>query len=25
LITRSEPYHVLAIVDWEQSGWLPAY
>ncbi|KAJ5130650.1 Aminoglycoside phosphotransferase [Penicillium bovifimosum] len=25
LITRSEPYHVLAIVDWEQSGWLPVY
>ena len=25
LITRSEPYRVLAIVDWEQSGWLPVY
>jgi hypothetical protein len=25
LITPSQPYHVLAIVDWEQSGWLPAY
>lgn len=25
LITRSEPFHVLAIVDWEQSGWLPVY
>ncbi|KAJ5189992.1 Aminoglycoside phosphotransferase [Penicillium cf. griseofulvum] len=25
LITRSEPYHVLALVDWEQSGWLPMY
>ncbi|KAF9243613.1 hypothetical protein DTO013E5_7119 [Penicillium roqueforti] len=25
LITRSEPYRVLAVVDWEQSGWLPIY
>lgn len=25
LITRSKPYHVVAIVDWEQSGWLPEY
>ena len=25
LITRSKPYRVLAIVDWEQSGWLPMY
>ncbi|KAI2730428.1 hypothetical protein CBS147332_2280 [Penicillium roqueforti] len=25
LITRSEPYRVLAVVDWEQSGWLPMY
>jgi thiamine kinase-like enzyme len=25
LITSSQPYRVLAIVDWEQSGWLPAY
>jgi hypothetical protein len=25
LMTCSKPYHVLAIVDWEQSGWLAAY
>jgi hypothetical protein len=25
LVTRSKPYRVVAIVDWEQSGWLPAY
>lgn len=25
LTTRSEPYHVIAIVDWEQTGWLPVY
>ncbi|OOQ84589.1 hypothetical protein PEBR_29634 [Penicillium brasilianum] len=25
LVTRSEPYRVVAIVDWEQSGWMPAY
>ncbi|KAJ5184531.1 Aminoglycoside phosphotransferase [Penicillium cf. griseofulvum] len=25
LITSSQPYRVLAIIDWEQSGWLPAY
>lgn len=25
LITRSAPYHVVSIVDWEQSGWLPSY
>lgn len=24
-ITPSKPYRVVAIVDWEQSGWLPAY
>lgn len=25
IVTHSRPYHTLAIVDWEQSGWLPAY
>jgi len=25
IITSSAPYHVVAIVDWEQSGWLPSY
>ncbi|KXG50572.1 Aminoglycoside phosphotransferase [Penicillium griseofulvum] len=25
LITGSKPYHVLALIDREQSGWLPAY
>jgi hypothetical protein len=25
IITTTKPYHVLAIVDWEQSGWLPEY
>ncbi|PYH72624.1 phosphotransferase family protein [Aspergillus vadensis CBS 113365] len=25
IITSSPPHHVLAIIDWEQSGWLPAY
>ncbi|KAJ5081959.1 Aminoglycoside phosphotransferase [Penicillium argentinense] len=25
LITQSRPYHIVAIIDWEQSGWLPAY
>ncbi|CAI7588143.1 unnamed protein product [Penicillium glandicola] len=25
LITPSEPHHVLAIINWEQSGWLPVY
>ncbi|KAA8650405.1 uncharacterized protein ATNIH1004_003091 [Aspergillus tanneri] len=25
IVTPSRPYQILAIVDWEQSGWLPAY
>jgi aminoglycoside phosphotransferase (APT) family kinase protein len=25
IVTPSRPYRALAIVDWEQSGWLPAY
>jgi aminoglycoside phosphotransferase (APT) family kinase protein len=25
IITSSRPYRILAIIDWEQSGWLPAY
>lgn len=25
IVTLSRPYHVLAIVNWEQSGWFPAY
>lgn len=25
IVTPRPPYHILAIVDWEQSGWLPAY
>ncbi|PGH15523.1 hypothetical protein AJ80_05540 [Polytolypa hystricis UAMH7299] len=25
IATGSKPYRILAIVDWEQSGWLPAY
>ncbi|KAK2803414.1 hypothetical protein FQN51_003521 [Onygenales sp. PD_10] len=25
VVTRSRPYKVTAVVDWEQSGWLPAY
>ncbi|BCS11415.1 phosphotransferase enzyme family protein [Aspergillus luchuensis] len=25
LVTSSPPYRVMAIIDWEQSGWLPAY
>lgn len=25
IVASSRPYHILAIVDWEQSGWLPAY
>lgn len=25
IVTPSQPYRLLAIVDWEQSGWLPAY
>jgi hypothetical protein len=25
IISATRPYRVLAIVDWEQSGWLPAY
>ncbi|KAF4445642.1 phosphotransferase enzyme family protein [Fusarium austroafricanum] len=25
IVTPSPPYHTLAIVDWEQSGWLPEY
>jgi thiamine kinase-like enzyme len=25
IITPSKPYHLLAVVDWEQSGWLPEY
>lgn len=25
MVTSTAPYHVIAILDWEQSGWLPAY
>lgn len=25
IISAQEPYRVLAIVDWEQAGWLPEY
>ncbi|PYH34912.1 phosphotransferase family protein [Aspergillus neoniger CBS 115656] len=25
IVTSSSPYRVMAIIDWEQSGWLPAY
>ncbi|KAK2800951.1 hypothetical protein FQN50_007926 [Emmonsiellopsis sp. PD_5] len=25
VVTRSRPYKVTSIIDWEQSGWLPAY
>ncbi|GFN10868.1 phosphotransferase enzyme family protein [Aspergillus tubingensis] len=25
IVTSSPPYRVMAIIDWEQSGWLPAY
>lgn len=25
LITPTKPYRILAIIDWEQSGWLPEY
>ncbi|KAH8692208.1 hypothetical protein BGW36DRAFT_464748 [Talaromyces proteolyticus] len=25
IVTPDRPYHILAVVDWEQSGWLPAY
>lgn len=25
IVTPGRPYHILAIVDWEQSAWLPAY
>lgn len=25
IVTATRPYRLLAIVDWEQSGWLPAY
>lgn len=25
IVTPGRPYRTLAIIDWEQSGWLPAY
>lgn len=25
LVTPSQPHRILAVIDWEQSGWLPAY
>lgn len=25
IVTQCPPYHITAVVDWEQSGWFPAY
>lgn len=25
IVTKCHPYRILAVVDWEQSGWFPAY
>lgn len=25
IVTPTPPYRILAVVDWEQSGWLPVY